>query len=228
MFPNFLKPELVVANYAESGETLLAFKRENRLLKILSQMKPGDYQLMEFAHNDQKPGGNHLDAMTTYKDELRYYMAEARKKGGKPVLVTSTNRRRFDENGKIINTLEEFPEAMRQLAKEANVPLIDLNAMSKAFYEALGVENSKKVFVHYPANTYPGQDKQLADDTHFYPYGAYELAKCVVQGIQQNIPDLAKFIRDDWTAFDPLQPDLVSEFRWFESPSVNLVKPDGN
>ena len=143
MFPNFLKPELVVANYAESGETLLAFKREKRLQKILSQMKPGDYLFMEFAHNDQKPGGNHLDAMTTYKDELKYYMSEARKKGGKPVLVTSTNRRRFDENGKIINTLEEFPEAMRQLAKEENIPLIDLNVMSKVFYEALGVENSK-------------------------------------------------------------------------------------
>lgn len=228
MFPNFLKPEVVVANYAESGETLLAFKRENRLQKILSQMKPDDYLLMEFAHNDQKPGGNHLDAMTTYKDELRYYIAEARKKDGKPVLVTSTNRRKFDENGKIINTLEEFPEAMRQLAKEANVPLIDLNAMSKQFYEALGVENSKKAFVHYPANSYPGQDKPLADDTHFNPFGAYELAKCVVQDIQQSIPDLAKYIRDDWTAFDPASPDPVSEFRWFESPAVNLAKPDGN
>jgi lysophospholipase L1-like esterase len=228
MFPNFLKPEVVVANYAESGETLLAFKRENRLQKILSQMKTGDYLLMEFAHNDQKPGGNHLDAMTTYKDELKYYITEARKKGGKPVLVTSTNRRRFDENGKIINTLEEFPEAMRQLAKEVNIPLIDLNAMSKAFYEALGVENSKKAFVHYPANSYPGQDKPLADDTHFNPYGAYELAKCVTQGIRQTIPDLAKYIRDDWQTFNPSQPDAVTGFRWFESPSVNLAKPDGN
>lgn len=110
-----------------------------------------------------------------------------------------------------------IPEAMRQLANEANVPLIDLNAMSEAFYEALGTENSKKAFVHYPANSYPGQDKPLADDTHFNSYGAYELAKCVVQGIQQNIPDVARFIRDDWTVFDPLQPDPVSEFRWFES-----------
>ena len=228
MFPNFLKPEVVVANYAESGETLLAFKRENRLQKILSQMKMGDYLFMEFAHNDQKPGENHLDAMTTYKDELKYYIAEARKKGGKPVLITSTNRRKFDENGKIINTLEEFPEAMRQLAKDENVPLIDLNAMSKEFYEALGMENSKKAFVHYPANSYPGQDKPLADDTHFNPYGAYELAKCVVQGIQQTIPDLAKYIRDDWTKFDPSQSDPVSEFRWYESPAVNLLKPDGN
>jgi len=228
MFPNFLKPEVVVANYAESGETLLAFKRENRLQKILSQMKTGDYLFMEFAHNDQKPGGNHLDAMTTYKDELKSYIAEARKKGGKPVLVTSTNRRKFDENGKIINTLEEFPEAMRQLAKDENIPLIDLNAMSKAFYEALGVENSKKAFVHYPANSYPGQDKPLADDTHFNPYGAYELAKCVVQGLQQTIPDLAKYIQDDWKPFDPAMPDPVAQFRWYDSPAVNLLKPDGN
>jgi lysophospholipase L1-like esterase len=228
MFPNFLKPEVVVANYAESGETLLAFKRENRLQKILSQMKTGDYLLMEFAHNDQKPGGNHLDAMTTYKDELKYYIAEARKKGGKPVLVTSTNRRRFDENGKIINTLEEFPEAMRQLAKEENIPLIDLNAMSKAFYEALGVENSKKAFVHYPENSYPGQDKPLADDTHFNPYGAYELAKCVAQGIQQTIPDLAKYVRDEWKTFDPATPDPVAQFHWYDSPAVNMIKPDGN
>lgn len=228
MFPNFLKPEIVVANYAESGETLLAFKREKRLQKILSLMKPGDYLFMEFAHNDQKPGGNHLDAMTTYKDELKYYMAEARKKGGKPVLVTSTNRRRFDEHGIIINTLEEYPEAMRQLAKDENVPLIDLNAMSKVFYEALGPEISKKAFVHYPANSYPGQDKPLADDTHFNPYGAYELAKCVTEGIRLTIPELAKFIRDDWVEFNPAQPDPVNEFRWYESPSVNLVKPDGN
>lgn len=228
MFPNFLKPEVVVANYAESGETLLAFKRENRLQKILSQMKTGDYLFMEFAHNDQKPGGNHLDAMTTYKDELRYYIAEARKKGGKPVLVTSTNRRRFDENGKIINTLEEFPEAMRQLAKEQNIPLIDLNAMSKTLYETLGVENSKKAFVHYPANSYLGQDKPLADDTHFNPYGAYELAKCVTQAVLQTIPDLAKFVRDDWKTFDPATPDPVAQFRWYDSPAVNLLKPDGN
>ncbi len=228
MFPNFLKPEVVVANYAESGETLLAFKRENRLQKILSQMKAGDYLFMEFAHNDQKPGGNHLDAMTTYKDELRYYIAEARKKGGRPVLVTSTNRRRFDENGKIINTLEEFPEAMRQLAKEQNIPLIDLNAMSKTLYETLGVENSKKAFVHYPENSYPGQDKPLADDTHFNPYGAYELAKCVTQAVLQSIPDLAKYVRDDWKTFDPALPDPVAQFRWYDSPTVNLLKPDGN
>lgn len=228
MFPRFLKPEISVANYAESGETLLAFKRENRLKKIISIMKPGDYLFMEFAHNDQKPGGNHVDAFTTYQDELRFFISEARNKGGKPVLVTSTNRRRFDENGKIINTLENYPEAMRQLAAKENVPLIDLNAMSREFYEALGPENSKKAFVHYPENSYPGQDKALADDTHFNPYGAYELAKCVVQGIQDQKLDLAKYVVDDFGSFNTSKPDSYQNFFWPESPAADVLKPDGN
>lgn len=228
MFPRFFKPEIVVANYAESGETLLAFKREKRLQKLLSKMKDGDYLFIEFAHNDQKPGGNHLDPFTTYRNELKYYINEARKKGGKPVLVTSMHRRRFDEVGKIINTLENYPEAMRQTALEESVPLIDLNAMSKHFYEAMGPENSKKAFVHYAANSYQGQDKPLADDTHFNPYGAYELARCIVESIRRNNPELSKYLIDNLPDFDPAHPDDENKFRWYESPLINFLKPYGN
>jgi lysophospholipase L1-like esterase len=228
MFPCFLKANVVVANFAESGETLKAFKGEKRLMKILSLMKKGDFLFMEFAHNDQKPGGNYLDPFTTYKAELKYYIAEAKKKGGIPVLVTSTNRRVFDANGKIVNTLEDFPAAMRQLAAEDNVMLIDLNSMSKDLYEALGPETSKKAFVHYPANSYPGQTQALADDTHFNPYGAYELAKCVVQSILTNNYPMKQFVSDNWKTFDPKQPDSLTEFHWYESPSVDVLKPDGN
>ncbi len=228
MFPRFLKPEIVVANYAESGETLLAFKREKRLQKLLSQMKAGDYLFIEFTHNDQKPGGNHLDAFTTYKEELKKYIVEARNKGGKPVLVTSMHRRKFDAKGQIINTLDDYPEAMRQTAREENVPLIDLNAMSKQFYEAMGPENSKKAFVHYPANTFPGQDKALADDTHFNPYGAYELAKCIVKAIRESKMELSKYLLDGLPDFDPAHPDPFDAFHWFETPNVKLLKPEGN
>lgn len=228
MFPRFFKPEIVVANYAESGETLKAFRRENRLQKILILMKPGDYLFIEFAHNDQKPGGNHVEPFTTYQDELCFFIREVRKRGAQPVLVTSTNRRKFDEQGKIINTLEEYPEAMRQLAKKEQLPLIDLNAMSKTLYEALGVEGSKNAFVHYPAHTYPNQGKPLADNTHFNPYGAYELAKCVVQGIIENQLKLTGYIVDDFKGFNPSKPDDWSNFFWPQSPAVQLIKPDGN
>ena len=117
---------------------------------------------------------------------------------------------------------------MRQTAAEEKVPLIDLNAMSKIFYEAMGPENSKKAFVHYPANTYPGQDKALADDTHFNPYGAYELSRCIVSAIIQSKLDLTRFLIDPVTVFDPAHPDALTDFHWYESPSVNLIKPDGN
>ena len=228
MIPNFLKPEIVVANFAESGETLLAFKGEKRLQKILSLMKKGDYLFIEFAHNDQKPSGAHLDAGTTYKDELKHYISEARKKGGIPVLVTSMHRRKFDENGKIVNTLEGYPEAVRQVAAETGTAFIDLNEMSKKLYEALGPEKSKHAFVHYPAGTYPGQEKDFADNTHFNPYGAYQLAKCVVEGIRNSKLELKKYLKDNLPVYDPAKPDLFEKFYWPESQGVDILKPDGN
>ncbi|MCG6187676.1 rhamnogalacturonan acetylesterase [Maribellus maritimus] len=228
MLPRFLKPEIVVANFAESGETLRSFKAENRLTKILSEMNVGDYLFIEFAHNDQKPGGAHVEPFTTYKDELKYFINGAREKGGKPVLVTSMHRRNFDENGKIINTLDQYPEAMRQTAKEENVPLIDLNGMSKEFYEALGPEDSKKAFVHYPAGTFPAQEKPLADNTHFNPYGAYQLAKCIVQGIKEQQIDLVKFLIDDLPVYDPAKPDNFADFYWPQSLPASTVKPEGS
>jgi hypothetical protein len=108
------------------------------------------------------------------------------------------------------------------------VLLIDLNAMSKDLYEALGPETSKKAFVHYPANSYPGQTQALADDTHFNPYGAYELAKCIVRSIVENNLPLKIYVRDDWKGFDPKHPDSLTDFHWYESPSVDVLKPDGN
>jgi len=228
IIPRFLKPNVVLANYAEAGETLLGFKREKRLQKLLSQMKKGDYMLVDFVHNDQKPDVDHLDALTTYKAELKYYISEARKKGGIVILVTPINRRRFDENGKITNSFEDFPEAMRQTAAEEKVALIDMCAISKTLFEALGTENSKKAFLHYPANSFPGQDKPKADDTHFSPYGSYELAQCMVACIIQQKSDLKKFLIDPITVFDPNHPDAFTDYNWSVKPYVNALKPVGN
>ncbi|MCS3798809.1 rhamnogalacturonan acetylesterase [Niastella sp. OAS944] len=224
MIPRFFQPGIAVANYAESGETMRAFKGERRLEKILSLAKRGDFLFIEFTHNDQKPGGNHLDAFTTYKQTIKEWIKEARKKGMQPVLVTSMHRRNFDSTGHIVNTLGDYPEAMRQTAVEEIVPLIDLNAMSKTLYEAWGPEKSIKAFVHFPANTFPGQDKALADNTHFSTFGAYELAKCVANAIMSSDISLA-------TALDPdalYDPVAFEKFYWPMSGFVGSTKPDGN
>ncbi len=228
MIPAFFQPEkVVIANYAESGETLKAFRGERRLAKVLSLIRAGDYLFIEFAHNDQKPGGNYLEPFTTYKQTVKEYIKAAREKGAFPILVTSMNRRNFDDDGKIINTLGDYPEAMRQTGREENVPVIDLNAMSKELYEAWGPETSLKAFVHFPANTFPGQTQKLEDNTHFTPYGAYELAKCIVEGIKTEVPGLSKYLRDTGT-FNPAKPDSVDQWYWPLSPKVSATKPDGN
>lgn len=229
MFPSFFKPETIcIANYAESGETLKAFEKENRLAKIWSLAKAGDYLFIEFTHNDQKPGANHLDPFTDYKDTLKSWVRQAKQKKIIPVLVTSMHRRTFDSTGHIVNTLLEYPEAMRQVAKEERVTLIDLNAMSKTLYEAWGPEKSMKAFVHYPANTFPGQNTELKDNTHFSPYGAYELARCVVTALQKSELPLKKDLRKNTAAFDPTRPDPVATWYWPQSPLTEAVTPDGN
>jgi lysophospholipase L1-like esterase len=229
MFPVFLVPgKVAVANYAESGETLKAFEGEKRFEKIFSMAKPGDFLFIEFTHNDQKPGGNHLDATTTFKETLKKWIAEARNRKITPVLVTSTQRRKFDAAGHIENTLLQYPEAMREVAKEEGTDLIDLSAMSKTLYEALGEKESARAFVHYPANTFPNQTKALEDNTHFNMYGAYELAKCVISSIKKQNLYLSKFVLSNVTDYIPEKPTPFVNFYWPNSGSANVVKPDGN
>jgi len=229
MIPRFFKPGVAVANHAESGLTLGSFMGSKRLEKVLSVIKPGDYLFIEFGHNDQKEKGPNDGAYKSYTERLKLFVSEAKKKGATPVILTSTARRNFDETtGKNVNSLGDFPDAARKVAKEENVALIDLNQMTTQLYESLGVEDSKKALVHYPANTYPGQTQAMADNTHFNPYGAYEIAKCVVEGIKANKLGLTKYLRNDTPPFDPAKPDAVASFQWADSPKNDVVKPDGN
>jgi lysophospholipase L1-like esterase len=213
MLPRFFKPGAAVANHAESGESLRSSLGARRLAKVLSTIKAGDYLLIQFGHNDQKERGENVGAFTTYKASLKHYVAEARRRDAVPVLVTPMHRRRFDDAGKVTNSLGDYPEAVRRAAREADVPLIDLNAMSKVFYEALGPEESGKAF---------------QDGTHHNNYGSYELARCVVEGIRQARPDLARFLLDDLTPFDPGRPDPPDRFLIPASPGSTGPTPEGN
>lgn len=225
--PRFFKSTVAIANYAESGLAASSFMSSRRLEKLLTKMKPGDYLVIEFGHNDQKEKGEDKGAYLNYKSGLKLMADKVKEKGGIPILVTSMHRRRF-ENGKIINTLGDYPDAVRQLAKEENITLIDLNNMSQVLYEAWGEEESKKAFVHYPAGTFPNQNEDLADNTHFNTYGGYELAKCIVQGVKESNLELKNHIVDDFGIFDPSKPDAIESVNIPPTPFFDLVKPDGN
>ena len=191
-------------------------------------MKPGDYLFIEFGHNDQKQQGPGIGAFTSYKRDLQEYIKAIRGKGGIPVLVTSMHRRNFDGNGKIVNTLGDYPEAVRQVAREEKTALIDLNAMSQTLYEAWGPEASQGAFVIYPANTFPGQKEALKDNTHFNSYGAWQIARCIAAGIAAQKLPLAKSLLPSYRHFDPHYPDPISQWYWPLGTQMNLKKPDGN
>ncbi len=137
---------------------------------------------------------------------------------GKFETRTFTVNVRMPKDGTPMPTLADYAEAVRQVGDEEKVAVIDLNAMSLKAYQALGAEGSKQAFVHYPANTFPDQTVELKDDTHHNVYGAYELAKCVVEGIKSNVTPLAKFLTTDVPAFDPRHPDAVESVQIPPSP----------
>ena len=105
------------------------------------------------------------------------------------------------------------------------VPLIDLNQKTKTFFETLGFEDSKRALVHYPKEMY---GRELADNTHFNPYGAYEVAKCVVMGMKELGLPIVQYLRPEWQDFNPAQPDDWKTFKWAPSPMTENTKPDGN
>jgi lysophospholipase L1-like esterase len=206
MLPRFFKPEIAVANHSESGETVADSLRAQRFEKVFSLMKAGDYLFVQFGHNDMK---NHApDALDVYKSDLKKIIARTRSLGGTPVLVTSMERKGGVEQ----DTLAGYPDAVREVAKQENCALVDLNAMSRVFYKALGDDLGKA----------------FQDGTHHNNYGSYELAKCVVEGIKQDQLPLAKSIADDFGDFDPAHPDAVATFEMPASPMVSREKPLGN
>ena len=230
MIPRWFGPEVAISNNAESGLTAGSFLGSYRLDKILTMMKKGDYVICEFGHNDQKEKMAGAGAWYNFSYYLKIFIDKVRAKGGNIIFVTPTQRRRFDDatHSKILETHGDYPDAMRAVAKREGVPVIELHDMTRTFFETLGYENSKKALVHYPANTFPGQDKPLADNTHFNPYGAYEIAKMVVMGMKQlNLP-IVKYLRSDWKDFNPAQPDDYNKFVWYNSVQQDVTKPDGN
>lgn len=216
-----------VANYAESGEAANTFIAAGRLAKALSGMKAGDYLFVEFGHNDQKQKGPGKGAYYSFATALKTFIDEARRRGATPIFVTPTQRRVF-QDGRIRETHEDYPEAMRWVAEREQVKVIELHDMTRTLFETLGKEGSKKAFVHYPAGTFPGQAQAFADNTHFNPYGAYQIARCLTEGLKMQLPELAKHIRPAYGPYRPDRPDNPDTFRWYASPFVDLQKPDGN
>jgi len=225
---NYFDKTIVVANYAYSGSSLSSFKNSNRLKKILLEIKKGDYLFVEFGHNDEKIKGTGNGAWESYSDLLMEFIQSAKEKGAIPVLVTPTQRRFFNENGTLKETHGDFPAAMRAVAQKNNVALIDITKLTTELYETWGDEVSRKAFVQYPANTFPGQEKVLEDNTHFNSFGTNEIALCLIKGIRELDIPLKKYIKREIPNYNPKKPNYISSWTLPMSNRFEIAKPDGN
>jgi pectin methylesterase-like acyl-CoA thioesterase/lysophospholipase L1-like esterase len=190
--PPFFTNHVQIINKARGGRSTKSFIDEGLLQGLLGEIKANEFLFIQFGHNDQKieDESRGTDPYTTYQAYLSEYIAGARERGAIPILLTPVNRRTFDEDGKLVNSLGEYPEAVRQLAALQQVPLIDLWEKSKALYEELGPEETKKFFAWYELEN-PDTSR---DDTHFSACGATKIAELVLEGIQELGLPLSDFL----------------------------------
>jgi lysophospholipase L1-like esterase len=183
--------QIIVNNQAKPSRSSKSFIEEGRLTWILTHIKKGDYLFIQFGHNDEKifDPKRYTIPSTTYKSYLKQYIDGARKKGAIPILVTPVERMGFSEDGGFLSTHGRYPAAMKELGQEEKVPVINLTAKSKAMFQKIGPEKTKKLFLWLKAGEYPNYPNGVMDSTHFQVQGAREIAKLVMQGIEeQNLP----------------------------------------
>lgn len=171
----FTREGVRVHPHGKNGRSTKSFLDEGRFQPVREAMTEGDFLFIQFGHNDEKPDPQrHTDPFGTYQENLRYFITEAQKKGACPVLITPIARRLFDEQGNFRpGSHGAYPEAMRQLGAQMDVPVADLTALTEAFLTELGDEASKPLFV-WPV-----------DNTHLKPEGAVKMVSFLCQELKR-------------------------------------------
>ena len=187
MLHRFVPAEIKVANHAMSGRSSLSFINEGRLDAIMRDAAPGDRLLVQFGHNDEKieDPSRYTDPDVMFPAMLRRYIEAARSRGMKPILATPVQRRTFAADGTICESHGAYPDAVRRLAAEERVPLLDLAAKTKELYERLGPEKSKSLFVHAKPGELPNYPDGAEDNTHFSERGALRVAEIAAEGLAE-------------------------------------------
>lgn len=192
--PGFVSAGVTVRNHAMSGCSSRSFRDEGRFVPVEAGMQPGDLLLIQFGHNDEKDApALHTDPDTSYREQLARFCDAALRKGAQPVLVTPVSRRWFIPGGEMLYTHGEYPSAMRSLAAERGIPLIDLKSASRALYLSLGEAGTAALFVRLAPGEHPDFPQGHDDKTHFNAQGARQIAALVAQGVADD-PRTAQYV----------------------------------
>lgn len=217
MLQPFFNDPYVVDNHAVNGRSSKSFINEGRWQVILDKIQPGDYVIIQFGHNDEKPAvDRHTDPGSTFDDNLRRFIRETREKGGNPILCNCVVRRNFhrqvdssveDESLRnvkysdeevnsdtLIDTHGAYREVPKYIAKEMNVPFIDANKITHDLEEGLGVVKSRKLHMWFKPGETPSIPDGRRDNTHYNIQGATMVASLLAQEMADKVPALRQHI----------------------------------
>ena len=186
-FARLLVPEAECINFAGGGQSSKSFRDTGNWKKVIDA-RPA-FVLIQFGHNDMPGKGpkRETDPATTYRENMIRYVDEVRAAGGQPILVTSMARRIFDD-GKIRGELKPWADAVKTIAAEKHVPVVDLFSRSIELLENLGPTASDEF-------NPPGKDARTTDHTHLNAKGAEVMAKIIASELHKVAPDLAKLLK---------------------------------
>ncbi|WP_062049734.1 rhamnogalacturonan acetylesterase [Bacillus sp. JCM 19034] len=185
--PCFISAKYAISNHARSGRSTKSFIEEQRLAFIEKSLKANDLLVIQFGHNDEKDNEGGTEPYTTFSDNLELFIQSARKHHAIPILVSPVHRRKFDQNGYIINTHGDYIVAMKQIARKNQVPFIDLSEKSKFLFEKLGPHLSKNLFMWLEPSEFGNHPDRIIDDTHFSELGAFSIAKLVAEDLHKEL-----------------------------------------
>ena len=191
-FVYFWDSTVVIENLAKNGRSTSSFRNEGLWKKVMDESREGDYVFVQFGHNDEVPAKKTYTTEPEFRNNLKQYVLEARSNKTIPILFTPMARRNFDSStGKIRGTHDVYSQLVRDVAKEEQVVLFDMDKITQQLYQQMGVEKSKLLFNHLRPGEHPNYPGGKEDNTHFNELGARMVAQLVLDEIKKQVPELA-------------------------------------
>lgn len=196
MLPLYFKDNVRVANHAQNGRSSKSFIAEGRWDQVRAALKPGDFVIIQFGHNDEKTDSVERGTAPfgEYSTNLVRIIRETREHKATPILCTPVARRKFDGKGNLTDTHGDYPKAVRAVAEAQQVPLLDLGKATGKLLQQLGPENSKRMFDWIPAGEFSPTSEKMEDNTHFNAYGASRVCDLTVEEIETQVPELTVYL----------------------------------
>lgn len=222
MLPIYFEGAIKVDNHAVNGRSSKSFINEGRWEKVREQIRPGDYVIIQFGHNDEKikSPDRYTIPGSTFDENLKKFVNETREKGGTPILMNSIVRRNFPANGiaaaqtddrqktwkkglenypaegdTLMDTHGDYRFAPRNVAEEMGVVFIDMNTLTHELVQGLGKESSKALYMWMPVGKYEFAPNGRIDNTHLTVYGGIVVSRLAVNAIAEKVPELRPYIR---------------------------------